>query len=239
MEYTMAYFDRVRGARRRREIVDDDMKRTIVTVFLKDANYAETASLMQATRQHAREHLAPRGGRIEFAGDVAVSQAMIPAIVRTQLRSLVVALASALAAISLLLRSVRHGVLAVLPATLAALWVLGAMGWLGIPLGVATSMFCAISLGIGVDYAIHVLEAVRRARATGLADPVRAGLAEVAPAIVTDALAVGLGFGLLGLSRVPPNAHLGLLVALVLACACVLTLVGLGSLLRIGQRERA
>ena len=39
-----------------------------------------------------------------------------------------------------------------MPASLAVLWLFGLMGWLGIPLGVATSMFCAITLGIGVDY---------------------------------------------------------------------------------------
>ena len=35
------------------------------------------------------------------------------------------------------------------------------MGWLGTPLGVATSMFASMSVGIGVDYAIHLLDRYR------------------------------------------------------------------------------
>jgi predicted RND superfamily exporter protein len=55
--------------------------------------------------------------------------------------------------------------------------------------------------------------------------------AEAGPAILVDALAVSLGFGLLALSRVPTNGWLGLLVVFGLASACLLTLAGSGSVL--------
>jgi predicted RND superfamily exporter protein len=99
-------------------------------------------------------------------------------------------------------------------------------------------MFCAVTLGIGVDYAIHFLEAVRRARAAGRDDPVNHAVAEAGPAIVVDTLAVALGFGLLGFSQVPANASLGLLVGLALTAGCVLTLAGLGALLAWPGRAR-
>jgi predicted RND superfamily exporter protein len=166
---------------------------------------------------------------------VAVSQAMIPAIVRTQVTSLLLALAGAFVAVCLLARSLVTGLLAVAPAAVAVLWVFGFMGWAGIPLGVATSMFCAITLGIGVDYAIHFLERRRRRRQEGHPAPVSAAVADAGPAIVADTAAIALGFGLLGISQVPANARLGLLVALALASGCLLTLVGLGALL---HRER-
>jgi len=46
-----------------------------------------------------------------------------------------------------------------------------------------------------------------------------------------SSLAIALGFGLLGLSQVPANARLGLLVAFALTASCVLTLGGLAALL--------
>ena len=151
--------------------------------------------------------------------------------------SLLLALGSALITVSILLRSLRAGLCAVLPPTVAATWVLGAMGWVGIPLGVATSMFCAITLGIGIDYAIHFLEGVRRARDAGEHDPVRRAVDEVGPAIAIDTAAIALGFGLLAISQVPANARLGLLVALALLAGSVLTLGGLGALLSGGPRK--
>jgi len=231
MKQLMIFFDKVRGAQRRGQIIDDDALRTVVTIFLKHANYRDTARLMDEIRDHVETRLAPLGARLEFAGDVAVSQAMIPAIVRTQVRSVLLALGIALVVLIVLLRSVRAALCAAAPAMIAALWVFGAMGWLGLPLGVATSMFCAITLGIGVDYGIHLVEGVRRARAAGRAEPAAHAVGAVGPAIGIDTLAIGLGFGLLTASSVPANARLGLLVALALAASCLLTLAGLGALL--------
>jgi uncharacterized protein len=102
------------------------------------------------------------------------------------------------------------------------------MGWAGVPLGVATSMFCAIALGIGIDYAIHFLDRLGDRRGPAA---VEEAAAEVGPAIVTDAAAIAFGFGLLTLSQVPANARLGGLVAFALLASCVLTLAGLGALL--------
>lgn len=228
-------FDMGRGEHRRREVIDDERRRTVVTIFLKNANYRETAELMAALRQYAEVHLAPLGGHLGFAGDVAVSQAMIPAIVRTQVVSLSLAVAGALVCLCLLFRSLRFGLYAVGPTAVAVLWVFGAMGWLGIPLGVATSMFCAITLGIGVDYAIHFLERLRRARASGREQPVLVAVEEAGPAIVADTVAIALGFGLLAVSQVPANARLGVLVAMALGAGCLLTLGGLAALLAGGK----
>jgi hypothetical protein len=111
------------------------------------------------------------------------------------------------------------------------------MGWLGVPLGVATSMFCAITLGVGVDYAVHLLAAHDRARRAGADRPGYAALAAAGPAIVSDAAAIGLGFGLLAASRVPANARLGMLVALALGTACAFTLLGLGGALAAPRRR--
>jgi len=238
---TLTRFDALRGAHRRREVISDDLREWLVTVFLKDANFRDTARLMDALRAAALEHLGGAGGGVAFAGDVGVSQAMIPAIVRTQVTSLLLTLGAAFVVVALLGRSLGRAALSVLPAALAVGWVFGAMGWTGMPLGVATSMFCAITLGVGVDFAIHLLDRVRRLRAEGAARPVARALEEAGPAIVGDTLAVALGFGVLAFSRVPANGRLGLLVAGALLSSCLLTLVGLPALAgkESGPREAA
>ncbi len=230
-------FDRGRGEHRRREVVDDDRRRTVVTIFLEEANYRDTAALMAALRSWVDEHLGGFGVRLDFAGDVAVSQAMIPAIVRTQISSLLLALVGAVMVLSILYRSFKTALLALTPTCFAVLWIFGFMGWFGIPLGVATSMFCAITLGIGVDYGIHLLERVRHA--TGRPDAVARAIEDAGPAIVADAIAIALGFGLLVVSQVPANARLGILVAAALLAAAVLTLAGLASLLSATAPERS
>lgn len=224
-------FELVRGRQQRREIVDDDLRQALVSIFLKQANYRDTARLMRALRGYAGRELAPRGTSLDFAGDVAVSQAMIPAIVYTQVASTSLALLGSCVLLCLLFRSVRMGILALLPSSLAVLWVLGAMGWSGMPLGVATSMFCAITLGVGEDYAIHFLYRVRRARDEGRPDAVVHAFELAGPGIVSDTLTIALGFGVLLASRVPANARLGMVMVVALLGCCTLTLVGLGAAL--------
>lgn len=229
----------VRGEARRTELVDDGFRRTVVTVLLKGANFQRTQGVIDEIRRLERAELAPAGARVDLAGDLAVSQAMIPAIVRTQTGSLIGALAANLLILTLLFRSFRLGLICAAPTSLAVAWTFGLMGWLGIPLGVATSVFCAVTLGIGDDYCIHFLERFQTARAAGSSQPARVAASEAGPAILVDTLAVTLGFGLMTLSRVPTNRWLGLLVLFGLAGACLLTLAGVGSVLGLRERQRS
>ncbi len=227
----LGHFKTAQGELRLRQMINAELDQAVVTIFLKDANYRQTETLMEALHSYAEEHLEAGLVQLRLAGDVAVSQAMIPAIVKTQVLSLLLALGGATLLLALIYRSLAAALAAVGPAMVAVLWTFGAMGWTGIPLGVATSMFCAITLGIGVDYGIHFFERYRLAASHGAEQPVAVALAEAGPAIITDSLAIAIGFGLLGFSQVPANARLGLLVALALGAACLLTLLGLAALL--------
>jgi predicted RND superfamily exporter protein len=227
----------VRGPERLRQLVDPGYTRTLVTVFLKDPDYAGTRRLMKDVQDYEHRHLTPYGLRLGFAGDVAVSQALIDAVVTTQIRSLALSLVGIFTVTALLARSLRRGLYCVVPPTFAILLSFAAMGWLGIPLGVATSMFAAMTLGIGVDYSIHLLERHRRAREAGLIGEkaLADALTATGPAIAVDTLSVGLGFAVLLLSQVPANARLGGLVALSLVICLAATLVVVPAL--VGGRE--
>ena len=232
----------MRGPERLRQLVDPAFSRTLVTVFLKGSNYADTARLMAGLRGYERAHLLPQGLGLGFAGDVAVSQALIRAVVTTQIESLALSLAGILIVTALLARSLRRGLYSVVPPALAILLDFAAMGWLGVPLGVATSMFAAMTLGIGADYSIHLLDrarrlvAVRPAGASPGGALVRAA-AIMGPSVSVDALSVGLSFSVLFLSRVPATARLGGLVALSLLTCLAATLLVVPALAAGAARE--
>ncbi len=231
------HYRRVLGEHRLREILDEDHTKSLTTIFLENANYVDTRRLMNDIREYEREQLAPHGIKLDFAGDVAVSQALIGAIVTTQVRSLVLSLLGILAVTVLMGRSLGWGIYCVLPCSLAVLVNFAVMGVLGIPLGVATSMFSAMTLGIGVDYAIHLTERFRHARRAGLVPRSAAvdAVTATGPAVILDAVAIALGFGIMILSQVPSNARLGGLVVLSVATCLAATLLLLPALLTIWQ----
>jgi predicted RND superfamily exporter protein len=235
IEWVWKQYQRIRGEDRRRQLVTSDYSRSLVTVFLKNANFVDTQYLMDNIRAHEEKHLAPHGISLEFAGDVAVSQTLIDAIVSTQVRSLLISLVGILLVTAVLGRSLGWGVLCVLPCAFAVLIDFAVMGLVGMPLGVATSMFAGMTLGIGVDYAIHLLERFRLARSRGLFREAALTDAVMAtgPAVFIDAVAVALGFGVLTLSQVPANARLGALVVLSILGCFVATVLLLPALLAI------
>jgi len=226
------------GPERVREIADPTLHRGLVTVFLKNANFVDTARLMEAVHGFERERLAPLGIRLEFAGDVAVSQALIEAIVHSQVRSILGSLIGILIVTAVLFLSPGWGVVCMLPAGLAVAATFAAMGWTGTPLGVATSMFAAMVLGVGVDFAIHLVEGYRQrvARGAGPESAIAETLAATGPAIAANALALALGFGLLALSRVPANARLGAITVVSLLACVAATFLVIPALLRLGAR---
>ncbi len=210
------YYRIVRGPEQLREAVDTNHASAVLTIFLKEANFRDTARLLADIRDYERRELMPLNIRLGFAGDVAVSQSLIRGIVTTQMQSLFGSLLGIYLVTALLGRSLRWGLYAVIPCTLAVLFNFTAMGWLGIPLGVATSMFAAMTLGNGVDFAIHVLEGFTAARGRGLSpdEALAESLTRTGPAVVVNTLAIALGFGVLMLSQVPANARLGSLIIL-------------------------
>ena len=235
IEWLWGQYGRVRGKERLAQAVTADFSRALINVYMKNANFIDTKRLMEDIRDYEAKHLTPLGYSLEFGGDVAVSQTLIEAIVSTQVRSLLVSLVGILAVTSLLGRSLVWGILCVLPCALAVLMNFAVMGWVGMPLGVATSMFAGMTLGIGVDYAIHLMERYRLACSRGLTvdEAVNDAVTSTGPAIVIDGLAVALGFGVMTLSQVPANARLGGLVVLSIGGCFLSTMLLLPALLRI------
>lgn len=229
-------FDLSPGLARRRRAVTDARDGAVVTIFLENASFRSTAAILAAIRRFERDRLAPRGARVELAGDIAVSQAMIPAVVRSQIFSLPLALLGVFLTVMLLCGSLRLAAYAILPAALSGLWILGALGLMRVPLGVAVSMFFVISIGLGVDsHSVHLIVRFRQ-----LGDAA-ASLRAVARSVVINTAAVASGFGLVALSNVPPNRRLGLLIAAGLVAGCAITFTGLPALLALqrGSRQTA
>lgn len=241
IEWLWKQYGTVRGPERLSQLVDEHFARVVLPVYLKNANFQDTARLLEDIRAYEETHLRPLGMRLAFAGDTPVSQTLIGAIVTTQVRSLIFSLLGILLITSILGRSWVRGLLCVTPCAVAVLVNLAVMGWTGMPLGVATSMFSGMTLGIGVDFAIHYLERQRRHREVGLppADAARAAMSDTAPAILIDATAIALGFGVMTLSQVPANARLGSLLVLSIVVCLAVTLLLLPALTSVRIRSTA
>jgi predicted RND superfamily exporter protein len=226
------YYRALLGRQRLTQVLDETHSRSLLTIFLKDANFADTAKVIARLREYERQHLAAKGIKLEFAGTVAVSQSLIAGIVSTQMYSLLWSSVGIFAAVALLSGSWLRGLYCLLPSLLALAIKFAVMGWAAIPLGVATSMFAAMTLGIGANCAIHLLDGCERARRAGtsVADAWLQSLRWTGPAALLNAIALCFGFGVLMVSQVPANSRLGTLLVLGLASCALASLTFLPAL---------
>ena len=110
------------------------------------------------------------------------------------------------------LRQPALGIVAVGPIVLVLISVLGTMALLGIPYTLVTSIITALSIGIGVDYTIHVIHRYRE-EFTRLRNPEKAAiqtLATTGSALLGSALTTAFGFGVLIASPLLASAQFGI-----------------------------
>ena len=125
------------------------------------------------------------------------------------------------------LRRPMLGVIAVGPIVLVLVWVLGTMALLGIPYTLITSIITALSIGIGVDYTIHVIHRYRE-EFSRVRNPEKAAirtLATTGSALLGSALTTALGFGVLVFSPLEGIQQFGITAAIAIAYSLVVSIV--------------
>ena len=117
--------------------------------------------------------------------------------------------------------------IAVGPIALVLLWILGTLALLGIPYTIVTATITALSVGIGVDYTIHIIHRYRE-EYNHLRNPEIAAvrtLRTTGSALLGSALTTGCGVGVLMLSSVPALQQFGITVVITIAYSLILSVL--------------
>ena len=132
------------------------------------------------------------------------------------------------------MRSVRFGVVTIIPVTLVVAWLYAFMYAFGFGLNFITATIAAISIGVGIDYAIHMTQRFREELARASGDPVeglRHAAAGTGAALIASAATSILGFAIMAFAPMPMFASYGMLTAVMIFLASVASLAVLPSLL--------
>lgn len=222
--------DRLATARAR---MDDEPELARLLASVRAADGARTRVIL-FTRFRGHDDLAPLYTRAEGLARRAFPEAearvtglfpLVLAAQRSVLRTMVLSLTLTFLVIAAVLRGLLGSTSLTLRALLPNAWpvllVLGAMGWLGVPVEGATVMIGAVVLGLAVDDTLHSLGHFRRAiRGGGAAgEAAVATLAETAPGHAATSAVLALGFGTCALSALVPVARFGALAAFGIAGA--------------------
>jgi uncharacterized protein len=197
-----------------RQFLDESRRRTRLMVFIARDDY-EGATLVRRHIEQATKSIAGPGIQLTIGGSAERGRVMIESILRTQGTSLAAEVVILVVALGLLTCNWSRAARCVGAVVWAVVLVLGVAGWLRIPLGVASSCFVTLALGIGVDYSIHL--AYGRALASNVHD--------LSERVLESVLVVGVGFAVLLLSSNPTIRHLGILLLLSMVASAYTAIV--------------
>ncbi len=159
--------------------------------------------------------------------------------------SMLTASAGALLVISLLiglvLRSVRLGLISLLPNVLPASIAFGLWGILVGEVGLSLSVIASMTLGIVVDDTIHLLYRFHTVRKEGQSEneAIVTAVRETGVAIIGTTLVLSAGFLVLASSSFKMNADMGLMTAITIMIALILDLLLVPALLKLtGQSKK-
>jgi predicted RND superfamily exporter protein len=173
----------------------------------------------------------PKNVRTAVGGVTMVEFSLNSLVVQSQLISVIISIVMVFIIVSIANRSLIAGIVGVIPLSISVLVNFAVMGFAGIKLNIGTSMVASVSVGIGIDYTIHYIEAFKREYRAALdagenftGKFLAATFMTSGRAIIINAVSVGAGFAVLAFSRFIMLADLGLLIALTMGTSALVSL---------------
>ncbi|XOV85113.1 MAG: outer membrane lipoprotein-sorting protein [bacterium] len=217
------------------EEITPDYDAALVRTVLNSHYFSDSREVVQELQAYLTDNFVEPGLQATIAGDVNVAFHWMTRLQESHFSGVALSLLLVLIMSVCVFRALSVGIIAVIPVSFTVLCIYGVMGYLDIYLEPATSMFAAISVGVGVDFAIHLVDRlqyeIRQAAANGESNSVMSIISSVVPstarACFFNAAALGVGFSVLMISDLPTLQRFGGLVtvAALASFLCALIIV--------------
>ena len=183
--------------------------------------------------QSELNELVGKDAEVKISGAMKLYTNMLDSLFGSQINSLGFVLLAFFATFWLIFASLRLAIIAICINILPLICVLGAMGLAGLSLDIMSITIGSISLGIGVDSAIHYIYRYKRelAHFKDSKKAIIASHASIGYALYYTSFAVFIGFGVMISSNFWPTIYFGALTDLVMFFMLASSLILLPSLL--------
>ena len=203
------------------QLVNEESTEAVIRATIESQSTRDIARVVTSIEDHIEKKTSDEVS-FQLAGSAAVYHRVSEGVKKSQIQSLLIALTLVLLCNILLLRSVVVGLIGLTPILFSLFILFGLMGITGIPLDVATVLIGSISMGVGIDYAIHFLNRFRRELQSGCArsEAVARTLRTTGKAVFINVVTVSIGLLTLVLGNFIPLRRFALLI--------VVTMLGSG-----------
>ena len=165
----------------------------------------------------------------KLAGVLILFNNLLQSLFKSQILTLGLVMIGIFSMFIILFRNIKLSLIGVVPNFIAAFFILGIIGLLGIPLDMMTITIAAITIGIAVDNSIHYIYRFKEefSKIKDYNETLKKCHSTVGVAILNTSITIVFGFSILVLSKFIPTIYFGMFtgLAMLLAMISVLTLL--------------
>lgn len=214
-------------------MVTPDYSSTAIWLQLKSGDNQDMSRVIDALDDYLDANPLPDNIEARWAGKTFINVVWQDSMVKGMLWSLLGAFAMVFGMMAVLFRSLRLGLLSMVPLSITILGVYGAIGWIGKDYDMPIAVLSSLTLGLSVDFAIHFIERMRAlAQVHGsFALAAEHVFEEPARAIARNAIVIAIGFTPLFFAPLVPYITVGAFMAAIMALSGLTTLLVLPALM--------
>jgi len=165
----------------------------------------------------------------KLAGVLILFNNLLQSLFKSQILTLGLVMVGIFSMFMILFRNIKLSLIGVVPNFIAAFFILGIIGLLGIPLDMMTITIAAITIGIAVDNSIHYICRFKEEflKNKDYNQTLKICHSTVGVAILNTSITIVFGFSILVFSKFIPTIYFGVFtgIAMLLAMISVLTLL--------------
>jgi len=173
----------------------------------------------------------------KLAGVLILFNNLLQSLFKSQILTLGLVIVGIFAMFMILFRNFKLSLIGVVPNFIAAFFILGIIGLLGIPLDMMTITIAAITIGIAVDNSIHYIYRFKEEflKNKDYNKTLKICHSTVGVAILNTSITIVFGFSILVFSKFIPTIYFGVFTGLAMLLAMISVLTLLPSLILISK----
>ena len=172
-----------------------------------------------------------------LAGVLILFNNLLQSLFKSQILTLGLVMIGIFTMFMILFRNIKLSLIGVVPNFIAAFFILGIIGLLGIPLDMMTITIAAITIGIAVDNSIHYIYRFKEEflKNSDYEKTLKTCHSTVGVAILNTSITIVFGFSILVFSKFIPTIYFGVFTGIAMLFAMISVLTLLPSLILISK----
>lgn len=220
------------------EEIDYNYQSANLRIFLNSGYYSDFKPVVEKLLDYINAEFNDETVTATLSGRVTLNYHWIKNLGHSHFAGTVMALILVGLIAAVVFRSITGGLYALLPVAISVLLVYGVMAATGLTIGVGTSMFAAVAIGLGVDFAIHTLDRLRALYQQYGSDTERVFqefFRTTGQTLIINFLAIGCGFGVLISSKVASLNQFGGILVVAISTSFLASLTVVPALVKLLQ----